>query len=221
MHNPIRQVIWMINQLIVMMGKGGTFMARPTNTDQRRSEILEAFLSVMADKGYAKATIQAIAAQAELKPGLIHYHFSNKQEMLIELVKQVSAVVQQRYESLAQTATSPQEKLKAFIDARLAKGEGENPKAVAAWVVIGTEAIRQAEVRSEYEKVIASQQQLLEHLIAAASPSKRINLNTKKLAAICLATMEGAFKLSVSAPTLMPDGYAAETLYKLLSAQLG
>lgn len=195
-------------------------MGRPTNTEQRRSEILEAFLLVMADEGYAKATIQAIARQAGMKSGLIHYHFKNKQEMLIELVKQVSSVVHNRYEILAAEATTPLQKLKAFIDARLAKGEGENPKAVAAWVVIGTEAIRQPEVRGEYEKVIAAQQQLLEQLIAAASPSKRINSQTKKLAAITLAAMEGAFKLSVSAQQLMPEGYAAETLYKLLKTQL-
>jgi len=195
-------------------------MGRPTNTEQRRSEILEAFLLVMADEGYAKATIQAIARQAGLKSGLIHYHFKNKQEMLIELVKQVSAVVQGRYELLAADARTPKEKLKAFIDARLAKGTGESPTAVAAWVVIGTEAIRQPEVRHEYEKIIAAQQQQLEQLIAAANTTRRVNSQTKKLAAIILAAMEGAFKLSVSAGQLMPEGYAAETLFKLLQTQL-
>lgn len=195
-------------------------MARPTNTHQRRSEILDAFLKVMAEDGYAKATIQAIAKQAGLRSGLIHYHFKNKQELLIELVKQVSAAVQERYEHMADAAQTPHEKLKAFIDARLAKGDTENPQAVAAWVVIGTEAIRQIEVRAEYEKVISAQQELLEKLIAAAVKSKRVNMHIKKTAAICLAAIEGAFQLSVAAQNVMPGGYAADSLYKLLSTYI-
>ena len=192
-------------------------MARPTNTQQRRTEILDAFLNVMAQEGYAKATIQAIAKQAGLRSGLIHYHFKNKQEILIELVKQVSASVQERYQGLAAHANTPQEKLKAFIDARLAKGETSNPQAVAAWVVIGTEAIRQTEVREEYEKIISDQQDLLEKLIAASTSSKRINTHIRKTAAICLAAIEGAFQLSVAAQNVMPTAYAAESLFALLS----
>ena len=192
-------------------------MARPTNTQQRRTEILDAFLNVMAQEGYAKATIQAIAKQAGLRSGLIHYHFKNKQEILIELVKQVSASVQERYQDLAAHANTPQEKLKAFIDARLAKGETSNPQAVAAWVVIGTEAIRQTEVREEYEKIISDQQDLLEKLIAASTSSKRINTHIRKTAAICLAAIEGAFQLSVAAQNVMPTAYAAESLFALLS----
>lgn len=191
-------------------------MARPTNTLQRRSEILNAFLTVMAEDGYAKATIQAIAKQAGLRSGLIHYHFKNKQELLIELVKQVSTSVQERYQEMTYNAQTPHEKLKAFIDARLAKGENSNPEAVAAWVVIGTEAIRQPEVRVEYEKIISAQQELLEKLIAAASASKRVNAHVKKIAAISLAAIEGAFQLSVAAQNVMPTGYAAESLYMLL-----
>ena len=41
---------------------------------------------MIARHGYEKATIQAIAAQAGLAPGLIHYHFKNKQEILVSLI---------------------------------------------------------------------------------------------------------------------------------------
>jgi TetR/AcrR family transcriptional repressor of bet genes len=195
-------------------------MVRPTNTEQRRSEIVNAFLKVMAEEGYAKATIQAIAKEAGLRSGLIHYHFKHKQEILIELVKQVSASAQARYESLLIDATTPQEKIKAFIDARLAKGDSADPQTVAAWVVIGTEAIRQQEVRVEYEKVIGMQQELLEKLIASTYASKRVTPSIKKIAAIVLAAIEGAFQLSVAAQNVMPSGYAAESLFNLLNTYL-
>ena len=66
-------------------------MARSSNTEARRSEITAALLAVIARHGYEKATIQAIAAQAGLAPGLIHYHFKSKQEILVSLIGAIDA----------------------------------------------------------------------------------------------------------------------------------
>jgi len=55
-------------------------MARPSNTDERRGQIVAALQAVMARAGYAGATIAAIARQAELAPGLVHYHFKDKRD---------------------------------------------------------------------------------------------------------------------------------------------
>ena len=124
-------------------------MARKSNTEQRREEIVAALLAVVAENGYEKATIQAIAQQAGLAPGLIHYHFKNKEEILLHLVKSLAELSRARYLECAGTAATPQQKLKAYIDARLAKGKGANPDAVAAWVIIGAEAVRQPSRRKE------------------------------------------------------------------------
>lgn len=195
-------------------------MARPSNTVQRRSEIVQALLSVMAEQGYAKATIQAIAKQAGLKSGLIHYHFKTKQEILVELILQVSDLGKLRYEALLQGAVTSQDRLRAFIDSRLAKGDGENPEAVAAWVVIGTESIRQPEVRFEYEKVIGAQKAILVSILSEMAGNDRSQSEIENIASIALAAIEGAFQLSVAAKNIMPSGYAAEGLVNLLLAYL-
>ena len=62
-------------------------MSRRPNTDKRRAEIVKALLAAMAEHGYEKATIQLIAQKAGMAPGLLHYHFASKREMLLELVK--------------------------------------------------------------------------------------------------------------------------------------
>lgn len=191
-------------------------MARPKNTELRRNEIVQALLTVMADQGYAKATIQAIAKAADLRPGLIHYHFKTKQDILIELVKQVIKMGEDRYLAELKEDSTPGEKLKAFVNARLAKGQGEIPQAVAAWVVIGTEAIRQPEVRIEYEKGIASQRKTLEDLLKASTKGKIGIAEIRQVAAVTIAAMEGAFQLSVAAKDVMPKGYAAAGILTLL-----
>lgn len=61
-------------------------MGRPSNRAERRAQILDAFARVLADHGYAGATIAAIAAEADLTPGLLHHHFESKEEMLSALL---------------------------------------------------------------------------------------------------------------------------------------
>lgn len=193
-------------------------MARPSNTEQRRNEIINAFLEVMANQGYAKATIAAIADKAGLAPGLIHYHFKNKQEILLELIRQVSNLTLERYQQNLQNAKSPKEKLRAYINARLAKDDKDTSTYVAAWVMIGTEAIRQEEVRELYEQAIKKQQKLIEDLLAELSDKDKKSI--KKMAGIIMAAIEGAFQLSVAAQNVMPQDYAAQSLFELIENSL-
>ena len=44
-------------------------MGRPSNRAERRAQILAAFATVLADHGYAGATITAVANEAGLTPG--------------------------------------------------------------------------------------------------------------------------------------------------------
>jgi TetR/AcrR family transcriptional repressor of bet genes len=62
-------------------------MGRPSNREARRAEILGAFARVLADHGYAGATIAAVATEAEVAPGLIHYHFADKEDLLVSLLR--------------------------------------------------------------------------------------------------------------------------------------
>ncbi|MFZ6744410.1 TetR/AcrR family transcriptional regulator [Undibacterium sp. JH2W] len=200
-------------------------MSRKSNTEQRRKEIVFALLSVMAEHGYEKATILAIARQAGLAPGLIHYHFKSKGEILIYLVKLLATMSRARYDLLAATASTPQEKLLAYINARLAKGEGAMPEAVSAWVVIGAEAVRQPEVRAVFQESIAAELLLIQDLLTACLQAQKKTLDgVAELAAGLLAFMEGAFQLASAGGDIMPQGYAATTarafIENSLAAQL-
>jgi TetR/AcrR family transcriptional regulator, transcriptional repressor of bet genes len=189
-------------------------MARPSNTQERRKQIVQAFVEVMATQGYAKATIQQIANTAGLAPGLIHYHFKNKQEILLELVQQISDLILNRYQQKSEKATSAKEKIKAYIDAHLAKDESSTSGLVAAWVVIGTEAIRQEEVQMIYESVLKKQQAILEKLLIEAGEKQKTSIKQK--VAMIMAAIEGSFQLSITAKNIMPQNYAAKTLYEMV-----
>ena len=187
-------------------------MSRRSNTNERRAEIVGALLAVMAEHGYEKATIQVIAKTAGLAPGLLHYHFNSKAEILLELVKSLAELSRRRFDEFAKLASTPEDRLHAYINARLGMGQGANPKAVAAWVVIGAEAVRQPEVRAVYQKAVKAELALLRGLLSEYLKHRQKPMrNTQRLAASILAMMEGAFQLASAAGDVMPKGYAAET----------
>ncbi|HBQ15033.1 MAG: TetR/AcrR family transcriptional regulator [Sandaracinaceae bacterium] len=188
-------------------------MPRPSNTTERRGEIVEAMLRVMAARGYAKASVSAIAARAGLTPGLVHYHFRNKQEILLALVERIAAAVRDRFEARASQAETPRARLHAFLDAHLAAGEGADPDAVACWVALGTEALTEPKVGEAYREVVRGQLGVLTTLVEDALRAEGADPeHAPRLAAGLFAAIEGAFRLSVIAPGAIPEGSAAETV---------
>jgi TetR/AcrR family transcriptional repressor of bet genes len=182
-------------------------------------------MQVMAVNGYEGSSIQAIAKQAGLASGLIHYHFKTKQDILLESVAQLSNVLRNRYLLLAENAETAEDRLKAFIAARLSKGEGASQQAVVAWVMIGSEAVRQPEVKVAYLEALTEQKLLLEELLQDYFESflNKGKLTEKELGskvAFVMAFMEGAFSLSITAKEIMPDNWAAdELLSRLVGSQ--
>lgn len=193
-------------------------MPRPSNTEERRQQIVAGLLKVMAERGYERASVGEIAKAAGLGAGLVHYHFSDKQEILLTLVEQLAATARQRVAArLARVKDGDaRAKVDAFLDAFLATGGDADPAAVASWVTISAEAIRQPEVRAAYEKVVRADLEQLESLVAAVVGRRR----ARALAAGLFAAVQGYFVLSASAPGLVPAGSAAGTVRRMAAGLL-
>jgi AcrR family transcriptional regulator len=59
-------------------------------TKQKREQIIDAAYHVMSDKGYENASIKDIAHAAGITPGLVHYYFRNKEEILLGVLTAAS-----------------------------------------------------------------------------------------------------------------------------------
>lgn len=83
-------------------------MGRPSNREARRSEIVAAFARVLADHGYAAATMSAVASEAGIPPGLIHHHFKDKDDLLSTLLETLISGFRDRVEGWStKTSCSP------------------------------------------------------------------------------------------------------------------
>ena len=192
-------------------------MGRPSNRSARRAQILDGFQSALAKHGFEKATISSIASEAGLTSGLIHYHFSSKLEILLELVTTLNERLEARFQSYLAEASTPAECLVAFLDSRLAQGEGADPRAVSCWVTIGTEALRQPEVGEVYRHSMREQQRVLKRLL------KDLQVRDERLdstAAALLAAIEGCYQLAAAVPDIAPPGFAATSVRRMAEGLL-
>ena len=53
--------------------------------EMRRTRIMEAAAAVFAQKGFQRATVREIAAQAGIAPGTIYLYFENKRDLLVAI----------------------------------------------------------------------------------------------------------------------------------------
>lgn len=82
----------------------------------RRQQILEAAKAVFSSKGYNTATMEEIAAAAELSPGTLYIYFKNKEELhtflSIDMLKHIACEV----EIVSQNDISSEAKLDGLYD---------------------------------------------------------------------------------------------------------
>lgn len=197
-------------------------MPRPSNTEQRREQIVRALLEVMAETGYERASVNAVARAAGLTPGLVHYHFGSKQEILLQLIEHLAGGLQERLTlRLEQAGDDPARRLRAFVDVHMAKGADADPQALACWVGIAAEAIRQPEVRVAYGAVLARELDLLSGLVREAlRAGDRPTRQARSSAAAILAAIQGYYLIASAAPDLVPDGSAAPNVRRLVDSLL-
>ncbi|MBV9898298.1 MAG: TetR/AcrR family transcriptional regulator [Chloroflexi bacterium] len=65
-------------------------MTNHQDQPDRRARIVDAAFHVIAERGYAAASIKAIARAAGVAPGLVHYYFASKEDLLIEVLRTVA-----------------------------------------------------------------------------------------------------------------------------------
>lgn len=164
----------------------------------------------MARDGYEGATIPSIAKEAGLAPGLVHYHFKDKLEILVE----VATLIGERALSRIDEASAGDE-LSGFIEALLGRRSAD-AVLMHGWLVLGAEATRHARARTAYQKVV---DQLLERLVTIVRARTRRDAAT--IAAAIFASIQGYFVLAAASPKAIPRGTAVKSVRKMAAALIG
>jgi TetR/AcrR family transcriptional regulator, transcriptional repressor of bet genes len=185
-------------------------MPRPSNRAQRREEIAAALLKVMAKRGYEGAALSDVAAEAGLTQGLIHYHFKDKLEILLEAQRMLLAHHLVALGEAVYSAGTPARQVAAFIDFHLGLGTTKNPEALACWITLIGEAIRQQAVRDDFEKITKSLAEMLAAIVKQGTSDREFCCDDPLTAAAALvAAIQGYLVLGATARSVIPKGSAA------------
>jgi TetR/AcrR family transcriptional repressor of bet genes len=192
-------------------------MTRATNTDERKQQITRGLQAVMAKKGYDGASIHDVAKAAGLTAGLVHYHFANKLQILLALLEGIARLhLEHLDEAIAQAAGDPERELHAFIDAHLATGKTADPEALACWVMLSGEALREKKVRERYDAVLQEIAARAKVIVDRGAKTKVFAARDRDAAvAAIVAAIQGYYLLGATARGLIPRGSAARTLKKM------
>jgi TetR/AcrR family transcriptional regulator, transcriptional repressor of bet genes len=180
-------------------------MGRPSNRAQRRREILAAFARVLADHGYAGATVAAVAAEAEVSAGLVHHHFDDKAELAGALLHDLVA----RFRDRVRRYEGDGDGLLAYVDGALRLDEHADVVAARCWVGLFAEAVRDPPLFAQVRRLVDTE-------IGAIQDRSRGSLSAHDAGSV-LAFVIGALVLGAFAPR-KTAGFAAPGLRRLVAA---
>ncbi len=99
---------------IVCMSKQHPIAEPSEEQQQTRARIIAAASKVLAEKGYDATTLREISREAQAAPGLVHYYFGGKDQLLVEALQAAGQQFHQRMEHLIEQVPADQS-LEAFL----------------------------------------------------------------------------------------------------------
>lgn len=81
----------------------------------RRSQLTRAAYNVVSKKGYYNFTIKDISKESGLSTGLVHYYFKNKQDLMLNLIREMNKNLKKYLNNGLSRSEDPVEKLKIYV----------------------------------------------------------------------------------------------------------
>lgn len=109
-------MILLIGHSIIWMEIQMKIKERSDIFDIRRAQLTSATYNVVSKKGYYNFTIKDIAQEAGMSTGLIHYYFKNKQDLLLNLLREINRNIRASLQQDLEHLSDPIDRLAAFIE---------------------------------------------------------------------------------------------------------
>ncbi len=179
-------------------------MSRPSLREQRRGELTLAFAKVVAQRGVQGATVSLLAAEAGIAAGLVHHHFTDKDDMVGELLNNLVLRFRARVRE-----QDEDDRMYAYADGALQLGERADVVAARCWVAIFAESLRNPKLFARVRNMIDAEISVLEY--------RSQGTLSREAASSVLAFVIGSLVLGAFAPR-KTAGFAAPGLRKLIDA---
>ena len=96
--------------------KGAVAGEAPLGDEGRRGQIVRAAAAVLGRQGYGDTSLKDVAREAGVAPGLLHYYFESKQELLLEVVVRMEQEMIRDWQDAVADMEDPLERIVAALD---------------------------------------------------------------------------------------------------------
>ncbi len=193
------------------MSKQKTVEDQPEEHQETRARIIAAAYKVLAEKGYEATTLREISREALAAPGLVHYYFGGKDQLLVEVLQAAGRRFTQATAQLAQQLPAEQ-----FIEAALTQPR-ERVYQEPAWYRLRYElfslGLHNPVIAPGVRDLLAQGRRDVGKAVARAETGKPFEATT--LAAILLAVFDG-----LALQKIIDPDFDIEASYQLLSRML-
>ena len=145
-------------------------MPRPSLKDQRSHQILDAYLTCVAQFGLEGATQERIAREASVKRPLLRHYLGNKEEMISALADHVISGFTQALDGLRQML--PDEATPSdLVEALFAENSGTDPRLMLAYQALVTTVPNRPDLRQGLIDSLTEFFDVVETILRRAAPS--------------------------------------------------
>jgi AcrR family transcriptional regulator len=159
--------------------------------DIRKRKLIEATAQCLAELGHAGTSVRAVAAKANVSPGLVAHHFKGIDDLIVATYDHVGAQVAETLaQAIENAAGGPESKLRAFIEASF-KPPVLDRDLLAIWLSFWSLVRRDPAVRKVHRKVYADYRSRLETLVAGIARAHGLRIDAHLAALGFTAMLDG------------------------------
>jgi AcrR family transcriptional regulator len=184
---------------------------------ERRAQLADAALQTLAELGYARTSLREIAQNTQFSHGVLHYYFSDKEDLITHCVRQYEAACVTRYDEIVASAGSATE-LKREFSAAMAQTLRTDAPMHRLWYDLRNQTLFDASFRGDVQEIDASLEQMIWRVV-----SRYAELAAAPLAvspAIAYGLFDGLFQHALIQQAAEPDRGAAAAALQANAARV-
>jgi AcrR family transcriptional regulator len=168
---------------------------------ERRAQLADAALQTLAELGYARTSLREIAQNTEFSHGVLHYYFSDKEDLITHCVRQYEAACVTRYDEIVASASSAGE-LKREFSAAMAQTLRTDAPMHRLWYDLRNQSLFEESFRADVLEIDQRREEMIWRVISryasfggfsvALSPGRRTRSWTGCSSRPCCITWPGA-----------------------------
>ncbi|HLA91597.1 MAG TPA: TetR/AcrR family transcriptional regulator [Gemmatimonadaceae bacterium] len=171
--------------------------------ERRRAQILRAAFDVAARKGLDGLTVRAVATKAGLSPGLVLFHFTTKEQLVVALLDHVLATTTVLHvtEEIARIV-SPLDRLLALLELEMHRLSSE-PRRIRLFFDFWARGIRHERIRAKMQAELHRYREAFRPMAEAvlrAEPERFARVTPEGLAAVAVSFIKGCAVQSMIDP---------------------